>query len=179
MTLKAKIKLDPRVELRIRRTLAGDMLILDHEDIDIVLMAEKKKCITFPKDTMSDKVYASQDRMFRMLAKRGIVSHDSIRGGNVFGSMEAEIQESKVPGIESNQAFLYAIYEYITEEKPYFKSAAEYDDSRLDSLLSPSDEDSTELGDVPQDTTKGANAQVRPYGFMYNYSLVREDKEDT
>ena len=58
----------------------------------------------------------------------------------------------------------------------------EYDDERLDALLRPSPEDSTELGDVPQAASKGSHdSSVRPYGFMYNYSLVREgnESEDT
>jgi len=178
MTIKASIKLDPRVELKIRRTLSGDILILDHEDIDIVLVSEKRKCIAFPKDDMSDRVYASQDRMFKFLATRGIISHSTIRGGNVFGAMEAEIYESQVPGIDEEQAFLYTVHEYLQSERPYFKISGRYEDERLASLLQPSDENSTELGDVPQDVVKGAQGRVRPYGFQYNYSLVREEKEE-
>lgn len=179
MTIKATIELDPRVELKMRRTLDGDILIMDHEDIDVVLMLEKKKCVTFPKENLSDKVYSSQDRMFRFLAKRGLISHSSVRGGNVFGSLEAEMLESKIPGIDANQAFLYAINEYINGEKKYFKSSQEYEDERLDAMLRPSDQDSTELGDVPQSDKKGSmDSRVRPYGYMYNYSLIREGESD-
>lgn len=178
MTINVDIKMDPRVNLKARRTLDGNILILDHEDIDIVLIKEKSKCVTFPKDTMSDRVYAAQDRMFRFLSKKGVVNNSSIRGGNVFGSLEAEILQSKIPGIDSDQAFLYSIHEYITNEKPYFRAADQFDDDRLDSLLRPSPDDSTELGDVPQSSNKGSmNSRVRPYGFMYNYSLVREGNE--
>lgn len=182
MTINVDIKLDPRIELKARRTIDGNIIILDHEDMDIVLVAEKKKCIAFPKEAMSDKVYSSQDRMFKFLARKGLINHSSIRGGNVFGSMEAEMLESKIPGVDYNQALLFTIHEYITGERPYFKSAEEYDDARLDALLKPSDEDSTELGDVPQAASKGSHSpSVRPYGFMYNYSLVREgnESEDT
>ena len=182
MTINVNIELDPRVELKARRTIDGNIIILDHEDMDIVLMTEKKKCVTFPKDSMSDKVYSSQDRMFKFLSRKGLISPGSVRGGNVFGSMEAEMLESKIPGIDYNQAFLYTIHEYITEERPYFKSSEEYDDARLDAMLRPSPEDSTELGDVPQAAKKGSHdPSVRPYGFMYNYSLVREgnESEDT
>ena len=179
MTIKLNIDLDPRIDLKARRTIDGNIIILDHEDIDIVLMKEKKKFVTFPKESMSDKVYSSQDRMFRFLAKKGLISQSSIRGGNVFGSMEAEMLESKIPGIDADQAFLYAIHEYITGEKRYFKSSQEYDDERLDSMLRPSEEDSTELGDVPQSDRKGSmDSRVRPYGFMYNYSLIREGESD-
>ena len=182
MTINLNIELDPRIELKARRTIDGNIIILDHEDIDIVLMKEKKKCVAFPKDSMSEKVYSSQDRMFKFLSKKGLVSPSTIRGGNVFGSMEAELLESKIPGIDYDQALLFSIHEYITGERPYFKSAEEYDDDVLDAMLRPSPEDSTELGDVPQSDRKGSmDSRIRPYGFMYNYSLVREgnESEDT
>ena len=179
MSIKAKIKLDPRIDLKARRTLRGDLMVLDHEDIDIVLMMEKGKCITFPKDSLSEKVYAAQDRMFHFLARKGVIDHSSVQGGNVFGSLEAEILDSALPGVDSNQAFLYALHEYLNGEKPYFKSADEYDDERLDALLRPSDSDSTELGDVPQSDRKGSlDQRVGPYGFQYNYSLIRENESE-
>ena len=179
MTIKAKIELDPRIKLKARRTLDGNIMILDHEDIDMVFLPEKNKCITFPKESMSDKVYAAQDRVFSYLVRKGLVDRSTVRGGNVFGSLEADIVESKIPGIDQTQAFLYAIHEYITEERPYFKSSDEYDDERLDALLRPTGDDSTELGDVPQSDRKGSmNKQIGPYGFQYNYSLVRESESD-
>lgn len=179
MEIKAKIELDPRVKLKARRTLDGNIMILDHEDIDVVFLPEKNKCVTFPKESMSDKVYAAQDRMFKFFVKKGIVNRSTIRGGNVFGSLEADILESSVPGIDQTQAFLHVIHEYLNGEKPYFKSSDEYDDERLDALLRPSEEDSTELGDVPQSDRKGSmHKQIGPYGFQYNYSLVRESESD-
>ena len=116
--------------------------------------------------------------MFKLLFKKGVVNHSSVRGGNVYGSMEAELLESKVPGIDRDQAVLFCINEFIKEEKPFFKTGQEFDDARLDAMLAPTPEDSTELGDVPQKASKGSmDPTVRPYGFMYNYSLVREGNE--
>lgn len=179
MTIKAKIELDPRIKLQAKRTLEGNILILDHEDIDIVLMPEKNKCVAFPKESMSDKVYASQDRLYKFLAKKGVISHSSVRGGNVFGALEADIFESKIPGVDALQAFLYALNEHLNKERPYFRTSSEYDEDRLDNLLRPSDEDSTELGDVPQSDRKGSmHKQIGPYGFQYNYSLVRENESE-
>ena len=179
MTIKAQIKLDPRVKLKARRTLEGNIMIIDHEDIDIVLIPEKRKCIAFPKENLSEKVYASQDRLYKFLAKKGILSHSTVKGGNVFGAMEAEIFESKLPGIDTIQAFLYAVHEHMKNEQPYFRSSTQFDDDRLDALLTPSDEDSTELGDVAQSDRKGSmTKQIGPYGFQYNYSLVRESESE-
>jgi hypothetical protein len=178
MTINVDIEMDPRIQLKARKTLDGNILILDHEDIDIVLVAEKNKCVTFPKDNFSDRVYDCQDRVFKFLANRGVISRSSVRGGNVFGSLEADMLESKIPGVDSTQAILYAIHEYIREEKPYFKKLDQYDDARLDALLRPSPADSTELGDVPHSVEKGSHASAKgAYGFMYNYSLVREGSE--
>ena len=75
MTISVDIEKIPKVSLKARRTLNGNIIIFDHEDIDIVVSTEGKKCVTFPKDQMSDKVYDAQDRMFKHLAKRGIVDH--------------------------------------------------------------------------------------------------------
>ena len=175
MTISVDIKKDPRISLKSRRTLDGNVLVMDHEDMDILLSLEGNKCITFPKDQMSDKVYQAQDRMFRHLAKRGIIDRSTVKGGNVHGSLEAKFLESKTPGVDSLQACLYTISEYFEKERPFFKTSDEFDDERLDYMLKPSAEDSTELGDVPQAPQKGSHGFTRgPYGFMYNYSLVRE-----
>lgn len=179
MSIKARIELDPRIQLKARRTLDGNIMIMDHEDIDVVFLPEKSKCVTFPKESMSEKVYAAQDRMFKYFVRKGIVDRSTVRGGNVFGSLEADVLESTTPGIDQTQAFLYTIHEYMTEEKPYFKTSSEYDDERLDALLRPGDEESTELGDVEQSDRKGSmHKQIGPYGFQYNYSLVRESESE-
>ena len=178
MTVDVNIKLDPRIELKARRTLSGDIMILDHEDIDIVLMLEKKKCVTFPKNEYTDKSYVAQDRMMSFLAKKGLIDRGTVVGGNVFGSLEAKILESKIKGIDHTQAMLYSIEEYISGEKKFFRQSKDYDDAMLDSMLRPPPEDSTELGDIPHAAEKGSMAaRVRPYGFQYNYSLVREGSE--
>ena len=179
MTVSVDIERIPRVKLKARRTLNGNIMIFDHEDIDIVVSTEGKKCVAFPKDQMSDKVYDAQDRMFKYLVKRGIVDHSSIRGGNVHGSMEAAVLESKIPGVDNIQAALYSIDEYLNKERPFFKASSDYDEERLDRMLQPGPEDSTELGDVPQSDKKGSHGFTRgPYGFMYNYSLIRESQKE-
>lgn len=175
MKINTTIELDPRVRLKARRSLNGDIMILDHEDIDIVLMLEKNKCVAFQKDSSLEKAYDAQNRMFNFLAKKGLINRGSIQGGNVFGSLEAEITESKIPGIDAIQAMMFSLHEYIKGEKPFFKTSEEYDDDRLDAMLRPTPEDSTELGDVEQSDRKGSmHKQIGPYGFQYNYSLLRE-----
>ena len=84
-----------KFEMNIRKALNGDLLIFDHTDIDIVLMVEKKKIIAFPKDLMSEVVYGAESRLMEWMRKNGVIEYDSIQGGNVYGSLEGKIHESK------------------------------------------------------------------------------------
>lgn len=181
MTVTVDIKRDPTVALNAKRTLDGNIMIFDHEDIDIILMLEKNKCLSFPKDNMNEKVYYAQDKMFKHLTKKGVIDPSTVRGGNIYGSMEASILKSRLPGVDSIQATLYSLYEFIQNERPYFVHAQNIDMDKLDHYLRPEDEYSTELGDVPHSDRKGSlDTRVRPYGFRYNYSLLREEEsEDT
>jgi len=166
------------IELNARRMLDGSIMILDHEDIDIIVMPSENKCLAIAKDMLDDKVYGAQDRLFRHLGKRGIINMGSIVGGNIYGSMEAAIHESIIKGVDNVQATLYSIYHYIKEEEPYFTATSKISSRAADHLLHPEDEYSTDLGDVPQKSRKGSmSPSVRPYGFQYNYSLVREERK--
>ena len=44
------------LELNMRKSLNGDLMIFDHGDIDIVLSPTKKKIVAFPKETMNDQL---------------------------------------------------------------------------------------------------------------------------
>ena len=42
------------LELKARKTLDGNIMIFDHQEIDIVLMPQKNKIVTFAKDDFSE-----------------------------------------------------------------------------------------------------------------------------
>jgi hypothetical protein len=166
------------IELDARRTLDGNIMILDHQDIDIVVMPAASKCLALAKESHDDKVYGAQDRLFRFLSKSGVITLESVQGGNIYGSMEAKIPESAVKGIDSVQAVLYSVYRYLLEERPYFTAAAKIGDRTKDHLIQPDAEFTTDLGDVPHRNRKGSmSPSVRPYGYQYNYSLLRESED--
>ena len=52
-----------RLELDVRKSLNGDLMIFDHGDIDIVLSTRTNKITTFPKETLNDLVYGAQNRL--------------------------------------------------------------------------------------------------------------------
>jgi hypothetical protein len=149
------------VKLNIRRTLDGNYYIYDHHYIDIVLMPEKKKIVTFPysekqKIAHSDLVYATQDKLFDFLSRRGIVAPESIKGGNVFGSIEGTILTPKDTGVPLDQLVLLNISSWIDEQRPSLEFDKKYDEEFDKHYTEPTDEESTELGEVPQESEKGS-----------------------
>jgi len=158
-------------EMNVRKSLNGDILVFDHADIDIVLMVEKKKIVAFPKDIMSEVVYGAETRLMEWMRKNGIIEYDSIQGGNVYGSLEGKIHESKER--DPIKSTIYQLSEWIKSEAPSSKMKKGHDDMMQDAELSPSNEDSTELGEVPHAEEKGSILQhnlFAPYLYgRYSY----------
>ena len=158
-------------EMNVRKALNGDLLVFDHADIDIVLMVEKKKLVAFPKDLMSEVVYGAESRLMEWMRKSGIIEYDSIQGGNVYGSLEGKIHESKER--DSIKSTIYQLSEWIKSEAPSSKMKKGHDDMMQDAQLEPDDENATELGEVPHAEEKGSIVQhsmFAPYLYgRYTY----------
>ena len=160
-----------RFEMNVRKALNGDLLVFDHADIDIVLMVEKKKIVAFPKDLMSEVVYGAESRLMEWMRKSGIIEYDSIQGGNVYGSLEGKIHESKER--DSIKSTIYQLSEWIKSEAPSSKMKKGHDDMMQDAVLQPDESMSTELGEVPHEEEKGSimqNSLFAPYLYgRYTY----------
>jgi len=158
-------------EMNIRKALNGDLLVFDHADIDIVLMVEKKKIVAFPKDLMSEVVYGAESRLMEWMRKNGVIEYDSIQGGNVYGSLEGKIHESKER--DSIKSTIYQLSEWIKSEAPSSKMKKGHDDMMQDAQLEPDEENHTELGEVPHAEEKGSILQhnlFAPYLYgRYTY----------
>ena len=153
-------------ELNARENLNGDLMIYDHKDIDIVLMQEKKKIIAFAKDMLTDNVYGAESRLFEFLRKKGIVAYDSIQGGNIYGSMEAKILDSKK--YDSVKSALLNIAEWFKEEGPMLDQLEDHDEMMDDQLVNPDDDKATELGEVPHEEEKGSILQKNLFApYLY------------
>tara|TARA_B100000686_G_scaffold276528_1_gene295597 strand:- start:211 stop:816 length:606 start_codon:yes stop_codon:yes gene_type:complete len=165
------------VELLARRALNGDVMILDHDLVDIIISPTKNKITTFPKKLMRREVYPVQDRYYSFLRKKGVIDPASIQSGNVFSSMEAKIYESILEGIDSIQSAIFATSLFIEEERPDIKARKHLHHDMMTHMLDPDEEESTELGEVPHSDKKGSlDHKVRPYGFQYMYSVLRESE---
>jgi len=164
--LKLKVEFPTTISLNLRRALNGDYLIYDHPLFDIVVMPKKNKVVTFRKKDPKTDPYPSQDKFFDYLMRLGMIVQDSIQGGNVYGSLEAVYPINDK--VDTIQALLLAMYNFLQEEKSLFAAVQEYEEEYEDSLLQPEPEHSTELGEVPHEEKKGSiDPNLSHYGLTY------------
>ena len=115
------------LELKAKKSLDGNIMIFDHQEMDIVIMPKKKKVVAFAKDDFSETVYESQSRLFARLKHDGLVGFESIRGGNVYGSLEGTILEAQDKDLNVVDYVLYGVYRFLKEEKPYYDYIEDYE----------------------------------------------------
>ena len=169
-------KPDAIVNLKARKTMAGDVMIFDHPDIDILVSPSKNKIFALSKDRYGDHVYATQSRMFEYLTKRGVVEPSKVRGGNVFGSLEGSIliPDESQKDVSAIDVAIYSIAKFLHNEAPSVKAYKDYENNFDRHLVEPSDEDTTRLGKVPHEPRKGTNntypGSTAAYGLVgYHY----------
>jgi hypothetical protein len=166
--VKIEVVEKDRIEakLKLRSAVNGDLMIMDHKDIDIVIKQKDKKIIAFAKETLSDLVYGAESRLLEYLRKNGLIEIDSIQGGNVYGSLEGKLQEGK----KTVEITLLKISEWMESEEPMLNGRTGYDDMQDDHLVSPDGEYSTELGEVPHEEEKGS---IRQHNLFAPYLYGR------
>lgn len=161
-----------KIKLKMGKTLDGNLIVQDHHNIDIIIMPEKGKILAIPKNEYSEEVYTDQDQLFQTLLKSGIIIPDTIVGGNIYGSLQAKYNAKKVNEEEPLDAVLLNISYYLTKENESYQTRKKFINDLEKELLNPSEEKSTELGEIPQQTNKGS---IPRYGFptrgiyRYNY----------
>lgn len=156
-TIFDKKKEEPpkNISLNMRRGLDGRLMIFDHEHIDIIFLPNKLKVISFAKKDYSDIIYDTQTRLFDFLARKGLCSPETIGGGNVYGSIQGSILPPKEQELPVEHLLLLNIKKWLDSEKPALQADADYEDSFTKMMTEPDYEDSTELGEVPQEEDKG------------------------
>jgi hypothetical protein len=160
-------KVKTEIELNIRKASDGSLMIRDHIDIDIIVLPKKKKILTLVKDLFTDDVYDTQNRLFKYLTKKGVIEFDSIKAGNIYGSMEATYISEMYNDSDPIQTVVFAIGKYIEDERPYFAYSQAIQEDETERVTDP--DNFTELGEVPQSPKKG-NLPKDPYGYLSPYS---------
>lgn len=161
-----KMEAPKTISLNMRRGLDDRLMIFDHDHIDIVYSAKDNKVMSFAKQDFSDIVYETQHRLFSFLVRKGLCSPEAVQGGNVYASMEAQILKPKDEAILLEHLVVLNLEKWIKSEKPALEMDKEYTERFNDMLTDPTDEDSTELGQVPQQAQKGSIPNYRSRRYI-------------
>ena len=167
MSIKINI-VDPnaiKIALEARKTLDGNIMIMDHLHVDIIIDPKRRTVITYPKQNLNEDAYETQNAFFSKLSSDGVILRDSIQAGNVFGSMQATYPESANEETNPLHVVLLSTKNFMKEEMGYMQMEKEYEDELEEEYLDPTPEDSTELGEVPEKPKKGS---ITPY-YVRNY----------
>ena len=161
------------VNLKISRTLGGNILINDHKYLDIVISPAENKVITMPKPYVEKDVFELQRDFMYDLFKGGVTNRMIPEGGIGFGIVETTYPaESEV---DTLQSLLYRISEYLHKVNRADDVAEEYDKHIEDRFVDPDEADSTPYGNVPpyEDTPEGREDRADPtytfagYGYYF------------
>jgi hypothetical protein len=163
-----KPKGEIKYKLNIRKTLDGNLIIYDHEDLDIVVIPEKRKVLALSNDNLNtdDKVYDTQNRFFKFLTKKAVISPETIHSGNVYGSMEAQYPVAADENVNETDIVLMVISEWLEEERPNFLYRELVKDREVDRLTDPENTETTPLGKVPHDDTGQHMKSIPPTKSM-------------
>jgi hypothetical protein len=167
---------DAIVELKARKTIAGDVMIFDHPDINILVSPSRNKVFALSKDRYGDHVYATQSRLFEWLSRHGVVEAANTRAGNVFGSLESTLltpDEKQKEVVSPVDIAVYSIAKFLHEEAPHVRGYIEYENDFDKNLTDPPDDETTALGKVPHEPRQGTNntypGSTAAYGLVGYY----------
>ena len=162
-----------KMSLVARRTMDGNIMVEDHNLIDIIIKIDDQTIVSYPKKSLTDSVYAAQDRLFEFLAKKGIISNDSILGGEIYSSLQGEYNEA-ADGANTTQLVLFNIGRWLNEEKPYIQQSLHLQKKGIERLTNPDDDDSTKFGEVPHKANKGSIDPQRIRRYLSGYGYYEE-----
>ena len=151
--------------VNVKRSLDGELLFMSHPHLDMVV--KEDKVVAFAKNgKYTDEAYAAMKRLFDFLARKGIVFFDSIEGGNIYGSLEGKLQQS-LDDEAVKQLVIFQVGTFLdTEDSEIYDDYYEHEIEDL--LTEPTEEDSTELGKIPQAPKKGSiPSSPRPTTLVY------------
>jgi len=164
-----KIIFGPRfikVKLNVRKTLDNNIVIYDHPLIDIVIIPSKNKIFTIPKDNVTSDTYSSQNRYFKFLDRKGVLIKGTIRSGAIINSLESFYPPNDK--IDVMQVILLLTKRWLENEDEFINISRNYEENVEDMYVNPEEEDTTELGEIPQKPRKGnVNTYQTAYGILY------------
>jgi hypothetical protein len=152
------------LDLQARRNLKGDVMIFDHNDIDIVVTKDSR-IIAFAKDMFGEAIYETQNRLFKYLFEKGIIEYKSLQGGAFYASVEATILESK--DYKPIPHALYVIAKFMKKERPQIDFEVNFEKEQENRLSEPLPGEYTEFDPAKYHDDKKGSIQPghMPFGI--------------
>tara|TARA_B100000131_G_scaffold269071_1_gene268259 strand:- start:587 stop:1138 length:552 start_codon:yes stop_codon:yes gene_type:complete len=160
------------ISLKIKKTLDNNLLIDDHEYMDVIIVPSENKIMSLPKPDTEKDVFEYQKDMMDSLFRGGVTEPLSTQGGPRFGVVEATYpSEAEVDPL---QAVLLQISEFMKRTSSAELAARSYDKNIEDNFVDPPDDETTAYGEVPpyEDTPDGESQgsisySYAGYGYLY------------
>ena len=167
-----KKPIQAQVPLKITKSLDGNLLISDHQYLDIVVVPSQNKILTMPKSDAEKDVFDYQVQFANNMFEGGVSTSKTPEGGSSFGVVELMYPVSE--SVNSLQVVLLQISNFIKENSQENFVAQQYDKNIEDHFVDPNSSDSTEYGEIPpyQDTPEGQEDYYPAYvysgqGYVY------------
>lgn len=150
------------IKIKARRTLAGDILIFEHPEVDIVISPTKKKISVSPKGKVSDDSYDIQDKFFKYMSNRGMVNPATVQSASAYGILEGKYYEND--DFSSLGVVMSEIKKFIDVDKENYVYDEVFEKMEKE-MIDPDEDRTTELGEIPHEEMQGS---LRP-GYVYPY----------
>lgn len=159
-----------KIFLKAKKTLDDNIIIYDHPEVEILVMPATNKIVAMPKEQLDDEIYDTQMRMFKFLASKGVVSHDSIQAGNIFMSMEGTIPAMKDG--DALQHVLLVLSKFIEGDLPFYKDLENFEKETEQALLDPEPDEYSDFDPDRHAEKKGSlRPQYQQYGVGAFYRI--------
>lgn len=152
---------------QLSKTLDGNLLIGDHEQVYFILSPEKRKITLISKQDLKDDFFMVQKRFLEFATKYGMLVMGSESTGYLPGMFEFSYPESDK--YDSVKVMLRLISMFLIREKEIYDRINAHEKEMEKLLLDPDDENSTELGEVPQEEKKGVKLNNPFVNYMTSW----------
>lgn len=162
------------VRLKAHKTLDGNILIKDHDMMDIVVIPVENKVMTLPKFGLGEEVYYYQKFLLDSLARTGVIGLTSVQGGIMRGVLEGTMVQSVDEDISPLQVVLYEIEKFMKQYSIEEQFGKDYEVEIEDRFINPDPDESTEYGEIEPEQTRRKHSQsdlpyytFAGYGYMF------------
>lgn len=142
-----------KIKLKMAKSLDGNLIVYDHPRVLFVISAGKRKITMIAKENIKDDLFPVQKRFMHFAMPLGIVILGSESIGYLPNMFEFTYPED--PKRDTLKILLKFIHQFILKEKEIYKKIDGYREETEKRLLSPDEEHSTELGEIPHAEKKG------------------------